>query len=191
MTSDLPSNEELIAAIQDQDVYALEEFYDRHRVIAYSLALRLLGNPHDAEEVVQESFLSVWRSSATYRVGRGAGRSWVLSIVHHRAVDKLRGRQTRPDPVVLDESLNISDGTDVWREVSETLTAEAVRRALGQLPAEQREAIELAYFKGYTHVQIAELTGAPLGTVKGRMRIGLHRLRAALERKGLAIDEGI
>jgi RNA polymerase sigma-70 factor (ECF subfamily) len=164
-----------------KDVRALEEFYDRHRVLAYSLALRSLGSAGDAEEVVQESFLNVWRASATYRAERSSPRSWLLSIVHHRAIDKLRGRQSRIQPVAWEEGMDLPDGSDVWREVSDRLTGEDVRNALAQLPPEQRDAIELAYFKGYTQSQIAQLMEVPLGTVKGRMRIGLHRLRAALE----------
>lgn len=179
-----------MASIQRRDVTALEQLYDRHRVLAYSLALRTLGNPSEAEEVVQETFLNVWRSAATFRSERSHPRSWLLSIVHHRSIDKLRGRQSRPQPVALEEGMNVPDSADVWREVSDSLTGEVVRHALATLPAEQRETIELAYFKGYTHSQIAQLMEVPLGTVKGRMRIGLHKLRSALERSqtGLVID---
>lgn len=177
----LPTDEELLAAIQEKDVHALESLYDRHRVVAYSLALRLLGNPTDAEDVVQESFVSVWRSAGTYRRDRSNGRSWLLSIVHHRGIDKLRGRQSRVQPVALEEGMGIPDSKDVWREVAQNLTGETVRNVLVQLPPEQRETIELAYFKGYTHSQIADLMHVPLGTVKGRMRIGLHKLKSLLE----------
>ncbi|HEX6508749.1 MAG TPA: sigma-70 family RNA polymerase sigma factor [Chloroflexota bacterium] len=179
-----------MASIQRKDVQALEAFYDRHRILAYSLALRALGNAGDAEEVVQEAFLNAWRSAETYRRERSNPRSWILSIVHHRAVDKLRGRQSRVRPVALEEGMDIPDSADVWREVSDNLTGQDVRLALQHLPDEQRETIELAYFKGYTHTQIAELMEVPLGTVKGRMRIGLHKLRSLLEgsQTGLAID---
>lgn len=159
---------------------ALEAFYDRHRVFAYALALRTLGNPSDAEDVVQEAFLNAWKSAETYRAGRSNPRSWILSIVHHRSIDKLRGRQSRVQSVELEAGMNAPDGADVWREVSDNLTGEDVRKALDHLPPEQRETIELAYFKGYTHTQIAELMEVPLGTVKGRMRIGLHRLKTLL-----------
>jgi RNA polymerase sigma-70 factor, ECF subfamily len=190
MSIDLHTDEHLIASIQVRDDRALEDFYDRHRVLAYSLALRVLGNPSDAEDVVQEAFVNVWRASATYRSERSSGRSWLLSIVHHRAIDKLRGRQSRPQPVNLEEGLSVADSTDVWKDVADAMTGEDVREALAQLPREQRDTIELAYFKGYTHSQIAQLMEVPLGTVKGRMRIGLHKLRAALEqnRAELAID---
>lgn len=190
MSSEHPSDEELIASIQQRDVQALEQFYDRHRVLAYSLALRTLGNPGDAEDVVQEAFVNVWRSTGTYRRDRGPGRSWLLSIVHHRAIDKLRRRQSRPRSVELEDGLSIADPQDVWQQVSEALTGEDVREALATLPPEQRETIELAYFKGYTHTQIAQLMEVPLGTVKGRMRIALHKLKLTLESSshGMAVE---
>jgi RNA polymerase sigma-70 factor (ECF subfamily) len=180
MSSDVRSDEELMASIQRKDVRALEAFYNKHRVFAYALALRTLGNPSDAEDVVQEAFLNAWRSADTYRAGRSNPRSWILSIVHHRSIDKLRGRQSRVQAVGLEEGMNAPDSVDVWREVSENLTGEHVRQALQHLPTEQRETLELAYFKGYTHTQISELMEVPLGTVKGRMRIGLHRLKSLL-----------
>lgn len=190
MSSGTSTDEELIFSIQKRDAQALELFYDRHRVLAYSIALRTLGNPSDAEDVVQEAFVNVWRSAGTYRRERSSGRSWLLSIVHHRAIDKLRGRQSRPLAVELEEGLGVADPQDVWQVVSDTLTGDQVRKALTELPPEQRETIELAYFKGYTHTQIAQLTKVPLGTVKGRMRIGLHRLKSVLEnsRRGMAVE---
>lgn len=190
MSSDSQSDEALITSIQRKDVSALEVFYDRHRVLAYALALRMLSSPSDAEDVVQEAFLNVWRSADTFRPERSTARSWLLSIVHHRSIDKVRSRQSRPRAVELEEGMMIPDGADVWREVAARLTSDDVRRALDLLPAAQRETIELAYFKGYTHTQIAELMEVPLGTVKGRMRIGLHRLKSALEgsQTGLVIE---
>jgi RNA polymerase sigma-70 factor, ECF subfamily len=180
MTSD-PSDESLIEAVHKRDVAALEALYDRHRVLAYSLALRLLSSPADAEEVVQECFLNVWRSAGSYNPDRSTGRSWLLSIVHHRSIDKLRGRQSRIQAVPLAESMDLPDNSDVWEEVMANVTGQDVRSALQQLPVEQREAIELAYFKGYTQTEIAQHANVPLGTVKGRVRIGLHKLRALLE----------
>lgn len=180
MSSDERSDEELMSSIQRKDVRALEAFYDKHRAFAYALALRTLGNVSDAEDVVQEAFLNAWRSAETYRAERSNPRSWILSIVHHRSIDKLRGRQSRVQAVELEAGMNAPDSADVWREVSENLTGEDVRRALEHLPIEQRETIELAYFKGYTHTQIADLMDVPLGTVKGRMRIGLHKLKTVL-----------
>jgi RNA polymerase sigma-70 factor (ECF subfamily) len=177
-----PSDESLIEAIHKRDIAALEALYDRHRVLAYSLALRILSSPSDAEDIVQESFLNVWRSAGTFRADRSSARSWLLSIVHHRCVDKLRGRQNRIQPVALAEGMDLPDSTDVWEEVMANLTGQDVRSALEQLPIEQREAIELAYFKGYTQNEIAREVNVPLGTVKGRMRIGLHKLKDLLEK---------
>ena len=178
---DSRTDADLVLGVQRHDTRALEELYDRHRVLAYSLALRMLGDARDAEDVVQEAFINVWRASQTYRPERSSARSWLLSIVHHRAIDKIRGRQSRVQAVTIDEQITIPDKTDVWREVSEKLTGEDIRGALDALPTEQRETLELAYFKGYTHSQIAQLMEVPLGTVKGRMRIGLHKLRSLLE----------
>ncbi len=181
MSSDTQSDEALLASIQAKDASALETLYDRHRVLAYALAMRMLSNPSDAEDVVQEAFLNVWRAAGTFRPERSNARSWVLSIVHHRAIDKVRNRQSRPKAVELEDGMVIPDSTDVWLEVAANLTRDDVRKALEILPVEQRETIELAYFKGYTHTQIAQLMEVPLGTVKGRMRIGLHRLKSALQ----------
>jgi RNA polymerase sigma-70 factor (ECF subfamily) len=190
MLNDPRSDEDLIASIQRKNVHALETLYDRHRVLAYSLAMRMLGSPTDAEDVVQESFLGVWRSANTYRPDRSGARSWLLSIVHHRSIDRLRGRQSRIQGVALEEGMNVPDSQDVWREVADRLTGEDVQRALAQLPPDQRETIELAYFKGYTHSQIAELMKVPLGTVKGRMRIGLHKLKSVLEGSQAEMAQG-
>src|SRR5947209_14060058 len=165
MSLDQESDEALIAAIQGRDARALELLYDRHRVLAYSLALRSLASESDAEDVVQEAFLNVWRAAHTYRADRSTARSWILSVVHHRAIDKLRGRKSRVQPVALDEGMNVPDSADVWREVANNLNGQDVRQALQALPAEQRETIELAYFQGYTHSQISELMDVPLGTV--------------------------
>src|SRR5579872_5616419 len=109
MSSEPPTDEQLITLIQGKDARVLEDFYDRHRVLAYSLALRILGSPGDAEDVVQEAFVNVWRASGTYQAGRSVPRSWLLSIVHHRSIDKLRGRQSRPQPVALEAGMDVPD----------------------------------------------------------------------------------
>jgi RNA polymerase sigma-70 factor (ECF subfamily) len=190
MDRESDSDEALLAAIGNKDRGALEIFYERHKVVAYSIAVRILGNTADAEDVLQDVFLNVWRSAATFRVDRGNPRSWLLSLVHHRSIDRLRGRQRRPVTVAMETEMDLPDNTDVWRDVAQNLTRQQVGAALEGLPADQREAIELAYFKGYTHQQIAELTAVPLGTVKGRMRLGLHKLRGLLQspETGLALE---
>jgi RNA polymerase sigma-70 factor (ECF subfamily) len=179
MAIDPRADDELIASIERRDAQALEALYERYRVLAYSLALRVLGNTSDAEDVVQEAFTNVWRSAHTFRSARASGRSWLMTIVHHRAIDKLRGRRARPQSVALEAGMETADTADVWHEVAARLTGQSVRRALDELPDEQRRTIELAYFGGLT--QIAEMMDVPLGTVKGRIRIGLHRLKALLE----------
>ncbi len=181
MASESPTDDQLIAAIQARDMQALEQLFDRYRVLAYSVAYRLLNDAGDAEDVVQESFLNVWRAAGTYRAGRSGSRAWLMSIVHHRAIDKLRGRGSRPMTTPLDDALPVADSSDVWSEVSQRLTGSAVRSALDTLPTEQRESIELAYFGGLSQSEIAGRLNLPLGTVKGRMRLGLHKLRSLLE----------
>jgi RNA polymerase sigma factor (sigma-70 family) len=175
---------------------ALEELYDRYRTMAYSIALRITADPSTAEDVVQDAFLCAWRNAARYIEGRGSVKTWLLSIVHHRAVDSLRRR--RPTIELPDtESLPPAALTlpDVWPEVAAGLDREAVRSALRVLSDAQREALELAYFGGLTQQEIATRTDTPLGTVKSRMRLGLLTMRRALvgdgamRGSGLATDE--
>jgi RNA polymerase sigma-70 factor (ECF subfamily) len=181
MASESPTDDQLIAAIQARDMQALEQLFDRYRVLAYSLAFRLLNDAGEAEDVVQESFLNVWRAAGTFRSGRGGARAWLMSIVHHRAIDKLRGRGSRPLTTPLDDAVPVASQSDVWADVSQRLTGSEVRAALDSLPPDQRESIELAYFGGYSQSEIAGRLNVPLGTIKGRMRLGLHRLRSLLE----------
>jgi RNA polymerase sigma factor (sigma-70 family) len=160
---------------------ALEELYDRYRTMAYSIALRITADPSAAEDVVQDAFLGARRNASRYLEGRGSVKTWLLAIVHHRAVDSLRRRRPTtelpepesPPPTALTVP-------DIWPEVAERLDAETVRAALATLSDVQREAIEMAYFGGLTQQEIAARTGTPLGTVKSRMRLGLLALRGAL-----------
>ena len=176
-----PADELLLTSMAARDLGALAALYDRYGRLAYSLAYRILGESEAAEDVVQDAFLSAWRGAASYRRERGNPRAWLLSIVHHRAVDILRRKTTfRPAPLEIAEALPSDDDTALAAEKNvEHLT---VREALEALPQAQRRTIELAYFGGYTHVELSELMGGPLGTVKGRMRIGLQKMRRALER---------
>ena len=160
---------------------ALEELYDRYRTMAYSIALRITADASTAEDVVQDAFLGAWRNAGRYVEGRGSVKTWLLSIVHHRAVDALRRR--RPTTGLPDaESVPPAALTlpDVWPEVAAGLDRAAVRSALLVLSDVQREALELAYFGGLTQQEIAVRTDAPLGTVKSRMRLGLLTMRRAL-----------
>jgi len=161
---------------------AFEVIYDRHADTAYSLAYRICRQRPLAEDVVQEAFLSLWRSGARYDRNRGSVRTWTLGIVHNRAIDALRRRAVRERGVVSDEGLEerlpASERTDV--EFARRDEAREIRDALEQLPEEQSRVIELAYFGGLTHVEIASKLDTPIGTVKGRMRLGLAKMRMTL-----------
>ncbi len=175
-----PSDDSLITALAGRDLTALATLYDRYGRIAYALAYRILGEPEAAEDVVHDGFISAWRGATSFRSDRGNVRGWLLSIVHHRAVDVLRRKTTfRPAPLEAAEHRPADD--DTAEEATRNVEHASVRAALHALPPAQRRTIELAYFGGYTHVELAELMGVPLGTVKGRMRIGLQKLRRALE----------
>jgi RNA polymerase sigma-70 factor (ECF subfamily) len=177
-------DEDLMRLVQDGDSAAFEVVYERHGTVAFSLAHRMCGRRQAAEDVVQEAFLSAWRRSSSYDPARGSLRTWLLGIVHHRAVDALRrtgndGRRRVDTPV---EELEIeAPGTSVSAEVIERDQAGMVREALTDLPAEQSKVIELAYFGGFTHTEIADMLGIPIGTIKGRMRLGLSKLRTQFE----------
>ena len=176
-----PGDDELIAAVARGNQPALLALYDRHGRMGYGLAYRILGDAGAAEEAVQDAYLRLWRRAATFDAQRGGARSWLLTIVHHCAIDLLRRRAGAP-PVVagLDEMADRRSVPDAWREVSGRLESERVRTAVERLPTEQRRAIELAFFDGLTHREIAERDGLPLGTVKGRLRLGLKRLSGLL-----------
>jgi len=182
--SEIPSlaDEDVMTLVQDGDPRAFEVLYDRHSGAAFSLAYRMVGNRVTAEDVSQEAFLSIWRSRLRYRSDRGSVRTWVLGIVHHRAIDALRRNlvheRRRATAEGLEERLEAPELTDV--EVARRDEASQVRSAIGTLPSEQSRVVELAYFGGFTHSQIAEMLGTPIGTVKGRMRLGLEKLRREL-----------
>jgi RNA polymerase sigma-70 factor (ECF subfamily) len=177
------ADEDLMVLVKRADPAAFAMVYERHATAAFSLAYRMVGARSAAEDVVQEAFLALWRGSGRYDATRGSVRTWVLGIVHHRAIDALR-RSTvharrRASDEGLDERFETGERTDV--EVARRDEAATVRGALRGLPDEQARVIELAYFGGFTHVEIAEMLGQPLGTVKGRMRLGLAKLRDGLE----------
>ncbi|MGI8411287.1 MAG: RNA polymerase sigma factor [Solirubrobacteraceae bacterium] len=168
--------------VRDGDARAFEVIFDRHAGAAFSLAYRMCGRRTMAEDVVQEAFLSLWRSGARYDRARGSVRSWVLGVVHNRAIDAFRREVVKDRRDVHDdgiaERLPALQMTDT--EVERRDDARQVRGALGELPPDQRQVIELAYFGGFTHSQIAKILDLPAGTVKGRMRLGLTKLRLAL-----------
>ncbi len=177
------ADEELMVLVKRADPASFAVVYERHATAAFSLAYRMVGSRSAAEDVVQEAFLSLWRSSGRYDATRGSVRTWVLGIVHHRAIDALRRSvvhdRRRASDEGIDERFDTGERTDV--EVARRDEAATVRGALRGLPAEQARVIELAYFGGFTHTEIAEMLGQPLGTVKGRMRLGLTKLRDGLE----------
>jgi RNA polymerase sigma-70 factor (ECF subfamily) len=176
------ADEDLMALVRDGEVRAFDVIFDRHSGAAFSLAYRMCGRRSMAEDVVQEAFLSLWRSGARYDRGRGSVRSWVLRVVHNRAIDAFRSENAKASRDVRDEGLAerlvAPERTD--REVERRDDARQVRGALEQLPPDQRQVIELAYFGGFSHSQIAEMLELPAGTVKGRMRLGLAKLRMSL-----------
>jgi RNA polymerase sigma-70 factor (ECF subfamily) len=160
---------------------ALDDLYERYKTMAYSIAYRITNDATLAEDVVQDAFLGAWRNAARYVEGRGSVKTWLLSIVHHRAIDAVRRRRATVDlPEGSDAPPAALRLPDVWAEVSASLDADEVRAALASLTDVQREAIELAYFGGLTQVEIADRTGTPLGTVKSRMRLGLLAMRRVL-----------
>jgi RNA polymerase sigma-70 factor (ECF subfamily) len=170
------ADEELMQLVRRGNAPAFEVLYDRHADAAFSLAYRICGQRSLAEDVVQEACLSLWRSGARYDRDRGSVRTWLLGIVHNRAIDALRRRSVRDGGLV--ERLASPERTDV--EVARSDEAREIREALEQLPGEQSRVIELAYFGGLTHVQIASMLDTPVGTVKGRMRLGLAKMRMTL-----------
>jgi len=176
------ADEELMQLVRRGRAEAFEVVYDRHADAAFSLAYRMCGQRGLAEDVVQESMLALWRSGARYDRERGSVRTWILGIVHHRAIDALRRTAVRDRGRVQEEGvqerLAAPDRTDL--EVARRQEAREVRDALQQLPDEQSRVIELAYFGGLTHVQIASMLDIPVGTIKGRMRLGLAKMRMAL-----------
>ena len=178
-----PDDEELLARIRARDVEALDALYRRYSGQACALAYRMLGNKESAEEVMQDAFLSVWRQAATYDEGVGRARPWLLSIVHHRAIDRLRRARERQTAAPLDDAWMHPADADVFRDVYRTLQGDQIRAALARLRDEQRQAIELAYFGGRSFAEIADMTLAPVGTVKSRVRLGIARLRQILDRE--------
>jgi RNA polymerase sigma-70 factor (ECF subfamily) len=165
----------LIARMRAGDQSAMADVYDRYSGVVYGVALRVLANTTAAEDVVQEIFLQLWRNPQSFDAERGRLAPWLAVIARNRAIDHLRKRPTEDS---IDE-LPISTGVDLESDSGQKLAIEKVRGVLAQLPAEQRKALELAYFEGMTHSEIAGKTGEPLGTIKTRIRTGLLALRKA------------
>jgi len=183
------SDEALLKEIAGGAVWAMDSLYERYSRMLYSVAYRMVADHQIAEDLLQDAFLAVWRRSTSYSPQTGAARSWLISILHHRAIDHLRRMRRRSGIVEAPlEELELDETTafpDVWDEAWRSIKSSQVRAALMKIPTEQRLVIELAYFQGWTHAEIAEGTEIPLGTVKARMRLGLHHLKRVLEEMGM------
>ena len=180
------SDEALLALASRGDESALGELYDRYGRVAYGLALRILRDRSLAEDAVQEAFLAVWRSSGTFLAEHGKPSTWILTLVHRRAVDLVRREERRRGEPLDDVAQPSGEATDeeAWLRAQRQVVQEALRK----LPPDQREAIELAYYGGFTQSELAERLGQPLGTIKSRMFTGLKRLRELLAEAGLDVD---
>lgn len=178
----LLADDELIACVRDGDASAFEVIFDRHAAAAFSLAYRMCGRRGLAEDVVQEAFLSLWRTGMSYERSRGSVRAWVLGVVRHKAIDTFRHETATTSRDVHDEPAaeRIAARQRTEGEVERLADARQVHGALAELPRDQRHVVELAYFGGFSHSQIAELLELPMGTVKSRMRLALNKLRLAL-----------
>lgn len=168
--------------IAQRDTAALKALYGRYGRRAFALAYRIVGEASGAEEIVQDAFETVWTRGAGFDTAEGANvRGWLMTIVHHRAIDYRRREFDRPPRnLPIDTMDHVLSTPDVWRDVSATLLGEEVRTALNSLPEDQRRTIELAFFDGLSHGEIATQENAPLGTVKGRLRLGLRKLAGTL-----------
>ena len=184
----LLADEDLISFVGQGDAEAFTTLYDRYGRAALSLAYRMMGEHQASEDLTQDAFLKVWRSAKSYRAERGSVRTWILSIVHNRGIDQIRSQASRrrtQDKV--EASAPRSQPSEAFAEAWKNSQRDQVREALNTLPSEQLKILELAYFSGYTHVEISDLLGLPLGTVKGRMRLGLKKIRDYFESRGAAV----
>ncbi len=180
------SDEALLALCSRADESALGELYDRYGRVAYGLALRIVRDRALAEDAVQEAFLAVWRSAGSFLAEQGKPSTWILTLVHRRAVDLVRREERRRGEPLEEVVQPTGEATDeeAWLRAQRQVVQEALRK----LPEEQREAIELAYYGGFTQSELAERLGQPLGTIKSRMFAGLKRLRQLLAEAGLDLD---
>src|SRR5215216_3484843 len=182
------ADEDLISLVEAADAEAFATLYDRHSRAAFSLAHRMMGERQASEDLAQDAFLKVWRGASSYRAERGSVRTWILSIVHNRGIDKLRSQASRRKTQErVEASAPRSQPSEAFAETLRNSQREQVREALNTLPPEQLKILELAYFSGYTHMEISNLLDLPLGTVKGRMRLGLKKIRDYFESRDAAV----
>jgi RNA polymerase sigma-70 factor (ECF subfamily) len=182
MKSSDAENTELLSRIAGGDEKAFAEFYDRYSHGLYSLVYKILNDPRETEDVLQEGFAQIWKKAATYDGNRSSGFTWAVMIMRNKAIDHIRTRQ-RQNRVVEEAALEISPEQDVQEDeaVARNEQSAIVRAALQKIPRDQRQAIDMAFFSGLTQMQIAEKLGEPLGTVKARIRRGLMKLRDYLD----------
>jgi RNA polymerase sigma-70 factor, ECF subfamily len=182
------ADEDLISLVEAADAEAFATLYDRHSRAAFSLAYRMMGERQASEDLTQDAFLKVWRGASSYRADRGSVRTWILSIVHNRGIDQIRSQASRRrTQEKIEASAPRSQPSEAFAETLRNSQRDQVREALNTLPPEQLKILELAYFSGYTHVEISDLLGLPLGTVKGRMRLGLKKIRDYFESRDVAV----
>ncbi|TMB72558.1 MAG: sigma-70 family RNA polymerase sigma factor [Chloroflexi bacterium] len=176
---------QMAAQLKRGESTAIESLYDRYGRLAFGLAFRILNERGAAEDVVQDAFVSVWRNAAGFDARRGSLRNWLLSIVRNRAIDRLRGSARVRSEIDLADAGQRAEVPDVWEAVALDLERKQIQEGFRELPDPQRQTLELAYFGGYTHVEIASRMQVPLGTVKSRMRIGLEKMRTFLTARGV------
>jgi RNA polymerase sigma-70 factor (ECF subfamily) len=188
MSGDVPDPDgQMAAQLQRGDTAAIEALYARYGRLALGVAYRILNDRTAAEDAVQEAFVAVWRHAAGFDASRGGLRNWLLSIVRNRAIDRLRGNAKARVEVQLDSTESGAGAPDPWATVALDLERKQIREAFDELPEAQRRTLSLAYFAGLTQVEIAKLMQVPLGTVKGRTRIGLEKMRAFLLARGVTV----
>ena len=181
VNDDRRADAQLAERIRAGDAEAIGELYDRYASKALATALRVVGRRDEAEDVVHDAFVAVWRKIDRFDAERGALRGWLMTVVRNRAIDRVRARRTTVDVDDADERSLLRTGPNpTWEDALGRAAAGDLRTALAELPVEQRQAVELAYFEGYTYREVAELTGVPAGTANGRLRLALAKLRDSL-----------
>ena len=185
MTELTPDDAVLIARIAKSRTEALDQLYDRYNHLVFSVALAIVGDRAVAEEITLDVFVQVWRRAESYRPDQAKVRTWLIAIARHHAIDILRMQKSRPEASTVNwEDVSAADGPALHgleEQMQQSMQREHVRKMLAKLPAEQREALILAYFKGYSHSQIAEALRQPLGTIKTRIRLAMQKLKQLLE----------
>jgi RNA polymerase sigma-70 factor, ECF subfamily len=181
------ADEDLMVLVGEGDADAFAALYDRHSRIAYSVAHKLVREKHSAEDLTQDAFLKVWRSADRYRPQRGSVRTWILSVVRNQGIDQLRATASRSRTrEKVEASTPRSEPSEAFAQVWHDVRLGRLREALDALPHAQRQVLELAHFSGLTHMEIAERLGLPPGTVKGRLRLGVEKLRNNIELRSVA-----